>query len=210
MSSNVVPFRAASAPARSSESGKASRKYADVRSREYLLPDEIEALMSAARNVGRHRHRDATLILLSYRHGLRVSEAITLRWDLVDLKRGTIHVPRIKNGVDCVHPLSGPEIRALRRLRREYPDSPFLFCTERRGPMTASGVRKMVARAGRRAKLGFPVHPHMLRHACGYTLANKAPGRNVDNGGRLLLGAASHDRVLERGREQDYRCGRYS
>lgn len=173
MSSNVVPLGSPAARARDSESGKASRKYADVRSREYLLPDEIEALMTAARSVGRHRHRDATLILLSYRHGLRVSEAIALRWDLVDLKRGTIHVPRIKNGVDSVHPLSGPEIRALRRLRRDYPESPLLFCTERRGPMTASNVRKMIARASRRAKLGFPVHPHQLRHSCGYTLANK-------------------------------------
>jgi type 1 fimbriae regulatory protein FimB/type 1 fimbriae regulatory protein FimE len=173
MHSNVVPLRPRGPTPPSRESGKASRKYADVRSREYLLPDELEALQKAARAVGRHGHRDATLILMSYRHGLRVSEAIALRWDLVDLKRGTIHVPRIKNGVDSVHPLSGPEIRALRRLRRDYSDSPFLFSTERRGPMTASGVRKMVARAGREAGLPFPVHPHQLRHSCGYTLANK-------------------------------------
>lgn len=173
MASNIVPFQRGGSTAPNSESGKVGRKYSDVRSREYLTKDELEALQSAAKALGRHGHRDATLILLSFRHGLRVSEAISLRWDHVDLKQGTIHVARVKNGVDSVHPLSGPEIRALRRLKRDYSDSPFLFSTERGGPMTASNVRKMIARAGREAKLGFPVHPHQLRHSCGYALANK-------------------------------------
>jgi type 1 fimbriae regulatory protein FimE len=70
-------------------------------------------------------------------------------------------------------PLGGPEIRALRRLQRDYPDTPYVFVTERKGPLTASTVRKLVARVGAAAKLGFPVHPHMLRHACGYKLANE-------------------------------------
>lgn len=70
------------------------------------------------------------------------------------------------------HPLRGPELRRLRRLRRDYADGPYLFVSERGGPMAASNVRKMLARAGEEAELGFPVHPHMLRHACGYKLAN--------------------------------------
>ncbi len=144
----------------------------EVRSREYLTSDEVEALMSAARKVGRHGHRDATLILQAYRHGLRVSELVALRWDQVELKRGLLHVTRAKNGSPSTHPIRGPEIRALRRLHREYPDSPYVFTTERRGPLTASTVRKIVARAGQRAGLPCPVHPHMLRHACGYKLAN--------------------------------------
>ncbi len=144
----------------------------EVRSREYLTSDEVEALMSAARKVGRHGHRDATLILQAYRHGLRVSELVALRWDQVELKRGLLHVTRAKNGSPSTHPIRGPEIRALRRLHREYPDSPYVFTTERRGPLTTSTVRKIVARAGQRAGLPFPVHPHMLRHACGYKLAN--------------------------------------
>lgn len=173
MSNNVVPFSRQKSTPPNSESGKVSRKYSEVRSREYLTSDELEAIQKAAKGIGRHGHRDSTLILLSFRHGLRVSEVIALRWDHVDLKRGTIHISRAKNGVDSVHPLSGPEIRALRRLKREYPDSPFLFSTERGGPMTTSNVRKMVARAGEKAGLGFPVHPHQLRHSCGYALANK-------------------------------------
>ncbi len=91
---------------------------------------------------------------------------------MVDLSHGRLHVNRLKDGVPSVHPLRGPEIRALRRLRREYPDSPYVFVTERRGPLTDSAVRKIVARAGENAGLGFPVHPHMLRHATGYKLAN--------------------------------------
>ena len=144
---------------------------AERRSREYLTPSEIEDLITATGKSGRHRHRDKSLILIGYRHGLRVSELIALRWDMVDLKQGRIHVTRLKGGSDSVHPLRGPEIRALRRLQRDY-DSPYVFCSERRGPLTASSVRKLVARAGEKAGL-VNVHPHMLRHSCGYFLANR-------------------------------------
>ena len=142
-----------------------------LRSREYLTPDEVDRLIAAAKNVGRHGHRDATMILLAYRHGFRVSELVALRWDQLDLSAGSIHVNRLKNGSPSVHPLRGPELRALRRVKREYP-GPYVFTSERKGPITDSGVRKIVARAGRLAVLPFAVHPHMLRHACGYKLAN--------------------------------------
>jgi type 1 fimbriae regulatory protein FimB/type 1 fimbriae regulatory protein FimE len=146
---------------------------AERRSREHLTLEEVQALMKAAGNTGRHRHRDRTLILIMFRHGLRVSEAVDLRWDQVDFKAGSIHVNRLKNGKPATHYLEGDELRALRRLRREYPDGPFVFVTERGGPLTRSTVNKLVERAGRNAKFEFPVHPHMLRHACGYYLANK-------------------------------------
>jgi type 1 fimbriae regulatory protein FimB/type 1 fimbriae regulatory protein FimE len=145
---------------------------AAIRSREYLTSEEVDKLMAAAKNIGRYGYRDATIILLAYRHGFRVSELIALRWDQVDLKQGALHVNRLKNGTPSNHPIRGPEIRALRRLRREYPETPYVFVTERKGPLTASSVRKIVARAGRSAAIPFPVHPHMLRHACGYKLAN--------------------------------------
>ena len=148
------------------------KKNADVRPREYLLPDEINRVLAAAKTLGRHGHRDHTLILLAYRHGLRVSELIALRWDMVDLKQGLLHVTRLKNGVDSTHPLRGPELRALRKLLAQFPDSPYLFITERGGPITAASVRRIVARAGHEAGLTFPIHPHMLRHSCGYKLAN--------------------------------------
>ena len=109
-----------------------------------------------------------------YRHGFRVSEVVALRWDQIDLKQGLMHVNRVKNGVPSTHPLRGPELRALRQLQRDYPGV-YVFTTERGGPMTTATVRKMVARAGEVAKLPFPIHPHMLRHACGYKLANDGP-----------------------------------
>jgi len=145
---------------------------AERRSREFLTPAEVETLIKAAEGIGRHGHRDGTMILIAYRHALRVSELTALRWDQVDLAQGLLHVRRRKNGNPSTHPLHGPELRALRRLQRDYPNSPYIFTGERKGPLTDSTVRKMVARAGIAAKLEFPVHPHMLRHAAGYKLAN--------------------------------------
>jgi len=173
--SNIVAFRGRKAPAPSIENGNvppARLKNKDVRSREHLTPDEVERLITSARSLGRHTQRDATLILLAYRHGFRVSELVALRWDMVDLKQGLLHVNRLKNGTASTHPIRGPEIRALRQLQRDYPDSPYLFVTERKGPLTTSTVRKIIARAGESAQIGFPVHPHMLRHSTGYKLAN--------------------------------------
>lgn len=129
--------------------------------------------MHTARRRGRYGHRDATMILLGYRHGLRASELCALRWEHIDLDQGLIHVNRVKQGVSSVHPLRGPELRALRKLRRESVQSPYLFITERGGPMSTSGLRKLIQRIGEASKLGFPIHPHMLRHACGYKLANE-------------------------------------
>ena len=146
-------------------------KNADYRSREYLTENEVDQLMAAAGRVGRHGHRDATLILLAYRHGLRVTELVSLRWDQVDLKQGLMHINRLKQGNASVHPVRGPELRALRRLQRDYPMLPYVFSSERKAPLTDDAIRKIVVRAGREAKLPFSVHPHMLRHACGYKLA---------------------------------------
>lgn len=143
------------------------------RAREHLTPQEVDKLIKAASRVGRYGHRDATLILLAYRHGLRVSELVALRWDQIDLEQGLLHISRLKNGVPSTHPLRGPELRALRRLRRQQGTSPYVLTTERGSAMTDSSARKIIARAGQEARLGFPVHPHMLRHACGFKLANE-------------------------------------
>jgi len=147
-------------------------KNSDRRSREFLTPTEVEDLIDSAEKLGRHGHRDSTIILISYRHGLRVSELISLRWDQFDFSQGLFHVRRLKNGNPSTHPLHGPELRALRKLQRDYPNSPYVFCSELNGPLTASSIRKIIARAGMAAKIGLPIHPHMLRHAAGYKLAN--------------------------------------
>ena len=175
MAENVISIDTAK-PVQSTVNGKvappARKKNKDLRPREYLTGSEIELLRKAAKKAGRHGHRDSTLILITYRHALRVSELVTLRWDSVDLQQGLLHVNRLKGGVASSHPISGVEIRALRRLKRDYNKSPFIFTTERKGPLTASTVRKMIARAGVNAGIEFPIHPHMLRHSTGYKLAN--------------------------------------
>ena len=99
--------------------------------------------MAAAQKYGRYGHRDATMILITYRHGLRASEVCDLQWHQVELGAGRLHVRRAKRGTPSVHPMQGDEIRALRRLQREQPGGPHVFVSER-----------------------------MLRHACGYALAN--------------------------------------
>ena len=137
----------------------------------YLSESQLNQLIKAARK-GRYGQRDATLILLIARHGLRVTEAIDLKWDQVDFSKGHLHVRRLKNGIDSVHPVQGDELRALRELRREQePQSSFVFTSERAGPMTRSNVAKMIEAAGDRA--GLPhCHPHMLRHTAGHLLAD--------------------------------------
>jgi type 1 fimbriae regulatory protein FimB/type 1 fimbriae regulatory protein FimE len=148
------------------------RRNAEVRVREYLTDAEVARLIAAAAR-NRYGHRDAAMVLFAYRHGLRASELVTLRWDAIDFAHGRMHVSRVKGSSESVHPLSGRELRALRRLKREQqPVSPFIFTSERGAPFTPAGFRKMVARLGVAAGFGFPVHPHMLRHACGFKLAN--------------------------------------
>jgi len=145
----------------------------DQRSREYLTVEEINRLLDAAKEIGRHGMRDWLLILLAYRHGLRVGEVTNLKWDQVDFKGAKFHVNRLKNGDASVHYLEGDELRALRKLKRDYPDSDFLFYTERGGPLSSRTVHNIVARAGIAGNLKLSVHPHMLRHAKGFQLASK-------------------------------------
>jgi type 1 fimbriae regulatory protein FimE len=148
-------------------------KNKDCRSREYLTQVEIDKLRKAARRHGRHGHRDDTLVLLTFRHGLRVSEVVALRWEQVDLKQGLLYVHRLKNGIASTHPLRGVELRALKQLKRDYPDSIYVFISERKAPLTDRSVRHIIARAGKLAEFDFTIHPHMLRHSTGFYLANQ-------------------------------------
>jgi type 1 fimbriae regulatory protein FimB/type 1 fimbriae regulatory protein FimE len=148
------------------------RRNGGLRTREYLTEAEVERLMKAATG-NRHGHRDATMVLVAYRHGLRAAEVVDLRWDQVDFKTATLHVRRVKQGTPSTHPILGDELRALRRLQRDQDKSPFVFTSERGAPFGTAGFARMIERAGVEAKLGFKVHPHMLRHACGYALANR-------------------------------------
>jgi type 1 fimbriae regulatory protein FimB/type 1 fimbriae regulatory protein FimE len=145
----------------------------ELRTREYLTEAEVERLIDAVK-ANRWGHRDGCMILLAFRHGLRAAELVDLRWDQVDFASAVLHVRRVKSGTPSTHPLRGDALRALRRLQREQePRSPFVFTSERGAPFTTAGFARMVERAGAAAELGFKAHPHMLRHATGYALANR-------------------------------------
>jgi integrase len=148
------------------------RPNAVLRTREHLTPGEVDTLIEAAK-ANRRGHRDATMILVAFRHGLRAAELCDLRWDQVDFAGAVLHVRRVKNGTPSTHPVQGDELRALRRLQRESQSSPFVFVSERGAPFTTAGFARMIERAAAAGELELKAHPHMLRHACGYALANK-------------------------------------
>jgi integrase len=147
------------------------RPNAALRTREHLTVGEVEQLIEVAAS-NRQGYRDALMILLAFRHGLRAAEVCDLRWEQIDFATATLHVRRIKHGTPATHPLTGREMRALRKHQRESARTAFVFVSERGAPLSAPGFSRMVERAGRAAKLGIKVHAHMLRHACGYALAN--------------------------------------
>ena len=144
------------------------RPNAASRDREYLKKEEVEKLIAAA-GKSRYGLRDQTLVLIAYRHGLRVSELVSLRWDSIDFRQGQIHIARVKGSAASVHPLTGRELRTLRKLQREQdPALPFVFTSERGAPFATGGFRTLIARLGEAAGLTF-----RLRHGCGYQLANQ-------------------------------------
>jgi type 1 fimbriae regulatory protein FimB/type 1 fimbriae regulatory protein FimE len=142
-----------------------------LRTRDYLLPSEVDLLVSQAKK-SRNPKRDSTMVLMAFRHGLRVSELCDLQWSDIDFKAGTVHVRRLKGSSDSVHFLKADESRPLKALQKTS-STPYVFESERGSPITTAGFRKQFSRWGVQAGLPFPVNPHMLRHACGYALANK-------------------------------------
>jgi type 1 fimbriae regulatory protein FimB/type 1 fimbriae regulatory protein FimE len=147
------------------------RPNAELRPREHLTEHEVGKLITAAK-LNRWGHRDATMLLIGFRHGLRASELCELQWSDIEFETATLHIRRAKGGTAATHPVLGDEMRALRVLKRQAR-SAFVFVSERGAPLTVSGLQKLVERAGIAAKLGFKAHPHMLRHATGFVLANR-------------------------------------
>jgi integrase len=154
------------------KSGRAAAADAHERAKDFLTEAEVAALLDAAK-AARHGVRDHLLALMMYRHGLRVSEAIDLRRGEVDLDRARLWVRRLKNGLSVEQPIAGDELRAIKRHLATRSDAlPWLFVSERGQPFTRQSVNYLLAAAAARAGLP-PVRPHMLRHSCGFYLANK-------------------------------------
>ena len=145
------------------------RPNTEYRVREHLTEAELDKLLASLKR-NRHGHRDWLIGLMIYRHGLRVSEACDLRWDDIDLSARTIVIRRLKGSRDSTHYLERDELAGLSRLPRE---GAYVFVNERGGPFKREGIARLIQRSGKEAGIGFGVHVHMLRHACGYALANK-------------------------------------
>lgn len=166
----AVPIR--SSTGRNVKSDAAGAADAHEREKNFLTETEIMVLLEALK-AGRHGVRNHLLVLMMYRHGMRVSEAVDLRRDEVDLDRSRLWVRRLKNGLSVEQPISGDELRAIRRYLATRTDAlPWLFISEREQPLTRQSVNHFVATAALRAGLS-PVNPHMLRHSCGFYLANR-------------------------------------
>ena len=174
MSATVIALPQKPISAKSSNLPPIKQPNKASRVREYLTPAEVEKMINAARRVGgRMAARDALLILEAARHGFRAAELIALRWDQFDFAAGTLHVERVKQGSPSTHYLQGPEIRALKAWRRQQGESAYVFTALGGKPITTRTVHHVVAEAGKAAGIPFPTHPHSLRHACGYRLANE-------------------------------------
>ena len=165
------------------------RRNAELRTREYLTDDEVQTLIAVAKS-NRYGHRDATMILVAYRHGFRASELTDLRWDQIEFSSATLHVRRVKQGTPSTHPLLGDELRALRKLQREQqPKSPFVFTSERGTPFTTAGFARMIERTGAAAGLNFKC-PSTYAAACLRLCARQQRPRHAR--GASLPGAQEH------------------
>src|SRR2546423_15719573 len=151
---------------REARPGPPRKKKHDPKLRDYLRPDEVEAMVQAARTSGRHRVRDAAIILLMFRHGLRTAELVALRWHQVDLKGGYLDVHRVKRGHHAKHPLRGPQLRLLRELLRTYPDSPYVFVSEPQAPPCPKSPCQNTATCGKLAWLAFLPQSHQFPSSC--------------------------------------------
>jgi site-specific recombinase XerD len=187
------------------------RMNSEVRTREHLFRHEVDTLIEVAKQNkrGGAQHpigqRHALMIMVCFNHGLRASELVDLRWSQIDFKSNTITVQRLKGSDDSTHHLTPDEIRGLKKIA-VHPE--FVFPTERNMPMTTRGFHKLIAELGVKAGMKESVHPHMLRHAKGYDLANRGTDlrliqsylghRNVQNTVGYTQIAANRLKGLER------------
>ena len=164
-------------------SGKEKPKVSEKRL--HLTSDEANRLIEATGKRGRNPFRDRVLVRMTYRHGLRASEAVGMRWDQINLDEGTLYVHRKKMGNDSTHTMDRDELRDLRKLHKERTGL-YVFESERGGPLSVDSLQVIVREAGKLAKLPVETHPHMLRHAAGYHLINN----DIDM--RLVQGFLGH------------------
>jgi len=151
----------------------------EYRSREYLTLDEVTRLIEAAKIRGRYRVRDEALLLMMFRHALRVTEATMMQWDAVMLAEGQVVIHRLKGGGQVNHPLQADEVAALEALRSAYPDSPYLSPNERGDHITREAIALIVRRCSTVAELPLLAHAQMLRSSCAHHLFSQGLDRRL-------------------------------
>ena len=149
-----------------------TKRSAAGKSRRYLLPQEIDRLLAAAREEGTYAQRNYTMLLLCYRHGLRLKEIIDLRWNMIDLKNKTLRVVRIGGKKKSVHPLRPDEVQALRQLKNDFPKTAYVFISRFGSRLSERSISRVFVQLGRAAKLKPRVAPSVLRRSAGRALVN--------------------------------------
>ena len=147
-----------------------------ITERKHLVSTEVDMLLNATKG-SRNEARDRCLLLLMYRHGLRVSEACGLQLSQVDIESRVVHVARLKNGLSTTHPLQADELKAVKAWltirTRMKPETDVFFLSNRQGPLSRKTVWLAIRNYGELAGLSLPAHPYMLRHGCGFALAEQ-------------------------------------
>lgn len=154
-----------------------AKKRGSRRSRDYVLPKEVDRLLETAIDTGRHGHRNYTLILLCFRHGLRLGELRNLEWKMVDFPGKALRVSRSMKGLSSRHPLNAIELKALRKLKKDYPGNRYLFVSEDGGRLSGRSISRIISETAEEAGLKFQVNARMLRRGCGHALAQA--GHNI-------------------------------
>jgi len=154
-----------------------ARKKSVGQTRDYVTPREVDRLLAVTIDKGRHGNRNYLLILLCFRHGLRLSELADLQWRMFDFDRKLLRVSRSLHGIDSRHPLSSMELKALRKLRKDYPGSRYLFVSGDGSRLSSRSISRIIAEAGEDAGIKIPVNPRVLSRGSAHALARA--GHNV-------------------------------
>lgn len=149
-------------------------KQKDRRGPKFLTEGQVEELIQVAykASLPSHRKRNALMLMMLFRHGLRRTEAIQLRWDQINMKDAQLHVYRLKNGKMSIHPIKERELRMINEHRKTAPSNIYVFTDSAGVPLGREGIRRMIYMVGSKSSIPYTIHPHMFRHGCGYYLAN--------------------------------------
>lgn len=180
-----------------------------MQQRKYLTPDEVRQLIDVAQ-FSAFPERNAALIATGYLHGLRISEILSLRLSDLSLADRRLNITRLKNGFSTVHPIHPSCLKLLRKwlvVRKNLPrvavDNDWLFVSRDGTTLSRQQGYNILRKLSEHAGLPLRAHPHMLRHACGYALAENG----IDT--RLIQDYLGHRNIRHTVRYTASNAGRF-